>query len=247
MKMMRRITWIGICILSLVSLSVSGQQNFASISFGTSIPLNAYPQTGDLSSGGYAKTGGTIKFDGAYFPGSYLGIGGSFSFGSNYAQQDSLVKDMIIYLEENAGAITEIPDDAEVIYGSGFWNYINLFIGPHFSIRASQRLYFDFRGLAGMTVLRAPDQDLRINFDETEIYTNSNGSKIAFGFTAGGGLRINLNSDLALKLSADYFQTKAKFTYTFDLFRDVADEVPPLDAEFYVKTVELTVGLAYAF
>lgn len=247
MKMMRRITWIGISILTMVSLSASGQQNFASISFGTSMPLNDYAKTGDLSSSGYAKTGGTIKFDGAYFPGSYLGIGGSFSFGSNYAQKDSLVQDMVSYMEENATSIIDIPEDAEIIYGSGFWNYINLFIGPHFSVRVSQKLYFDIRGLAGMTVLRAPDQDLRINFDETSIYTNASGSKLGFGFTAGGGLRINLNSDLALKLSADYFQSKAKFVYTFDLFRDVADEVPPLDAEFYVQTVELTIGLAYAF
>lgn len=245
--MMRRITCIGICILSLVSLSVSGQQNFASISFGTSIPLNDYAKTGDISSNGYAKTGGTIKFDGAYFPGSYLGIGGSFSLGSNYAQQDSLVKDMIAYVEENASSIIEIPDDAEIIYGSGFWNYINLFVGPHFSIRASQKIYLDFRGLAGLTVLRAPDQDLRINFDETSIYTRASGSNLAFGFTAGGGIRINLNSDLALKLSADYFQTKAKFIYEFDLFQGVADDVPPMDAEFYVQTVEITIGLAYAF
>ncbi len=247
MKMMRRIRWIGISILTMVSLSVSGQQNFASISFGTSMPLNDYTKTGDLSSSGYAKTGGTIKFDGAYFPGSYLGIGGSFSFGSNYAERDSLIQDMVSYMEENASTIIDIPEDAEIIYGSGFWNYINLFIGPHFSIRATQKIYLDFRGLAGMTVLRAPDQDLRINFDETSIYTNASGSKLGFGFTAGGGVRINLNSDLALKLSADYFQTKAKFVYTFDLFRDVADEVPPLDAEFYVQTVELTIGLAYAF
>ena len=54
------------------------QQNFASISFGASISLKDYAATGDLSSNGYARTGGTIKFDGAYFPVSYLGIGASF-------------------------------------------------------------------------------------------------------------------------------------------------------------------------
>jgi opacity protein-like surface antigen len=245
--MMRRYTWIGMLLLCLVSITVSGQQNFASISFGASLPQGDYAKAGDLSSNGYAKTGGTIKFDGAYFPGSYLGIGGTFGFGSNFAERDTLVRDMVAYIEENSTSIIDIPEDAEIIYGSGFWNYINLFVGPHFSIRAGQRLYFDFRGLAGMTVLRAPEQDLRINFDETEIYSVSNGNKLAFGFTAGGGLRFNLNSDLALKFSADYFQSKAIFTYTFDLFKDVAEEITPLDAEFYVRTVELTIGLAYAF
>jgi len=245
--MMRRFTWILILFLGLFSLTVSGQQNYASISFGASLPQGGYASTDDLATSGYAKTGGTIKFDGAYFPGSYLGIGGSFSFGSNYAQRDSLLQDMVAYIEENASSIIEIPDDAEIIYGTGFWNYINLFLGPNFSVRATQKLYFDLRALAGMTILRAPDQDLRINFDDTEIYTHTSGNKLAFGFTAGAGMRIDLKSDLALKLSADYFQSKAKFTYKFDLFQGIAEEVPPLDAEFYVRTVELTVGLAYSF
>lgn len=244
---MRRFTWILILFLSLFSLAASGQQNFASISFGATIPQGDYGETGDLSSNGYARTGGAIKFDAGFFPTSYFGIGGSFSFGSNYSVRDSLVQDMVSYIEENASSIIDIPEDAEIIYGSGFWNYINLFLGPHFSFRASQKLYFDFRGLAGLTVLRAPDQDLRINFDGTEIYTHSTRSRLAFGFTAGGGLRYNLNSDLALKLAADFFQSKAQFEYTFDLFQGVAEDIPPLNSEFFVRTVELTVGLAYSF
>jgi opacity protein-like surface antigen len=232
---------------SLFGLAASGQQNFASISFGATIPQGDYAKTGDLTSNGYARTGGAIKFDAGFFPVSYFGIGGSFSFGSNYALRDSLIQDMVTYIEDNASSIIEIPEDAEIIYSAGFWNYINLFLGPHFSIRASQRLYFDFRGLAGLTVLRSPDQDLRINFDGTEIYTRSSRNKLAFGFTAGAGLRYKLNSDLALKLAADYFQSRAQFEYTFDLFQGVAEDVPPLNSDFFVRTLELTVGLAYSF
>lgn len=244
---MRRFTWISMLFLSLFSLVASGQQNFASISFGATIPQGDYAGTGDLASNGYARTGGAIKFDVGFFPGSYLGIGGSFSFGSNYAVRDSMIQDMVTYIEENASSIIDIPEDAEILYGSGFWNYINLFLGPHFSIRASQRLYFDFRGLAGLTVLRSPDQDLRINFDGTEIYTRSSRNRLAFGFTAGAGFRYNLNSDLALKLAADYFQTKSKFEYNFELFQGVAEDIPPLNSDFFVRTVEVTIGLAYSF
>lgn len=233
--------------LGLYSLAVNGQQNFASISFGATIPQGEYAGTGDLTSNGYARTGGAIKFDAGFFPVSYFGIGGSFSFGSNYAVRDSLIQDMVGYIEDNASSIIDIPEDAEIIYGSGFWNYINLFLGPHFSIRASQRLYFDFRGLAGLTVLRLPDQDLRINFDGTEIYTHTSKTNVAFGFTAGAGFRYNLNSDLALKFAADYFQSKAQYEYTFELFQGVADDIPPLASVFHVRTIELTVGLAYSF
>jgi opacity protein-like surface antigen len=230
----------------LMGASLNAQQNFASISFGASLPLGEYGLTGDLASNGYARTGGAIKFDAGYFPASYLGIGGSFSFGSNYAIRDSLLQDMIAYLEENA-TIIDIPSDAEIVYGSGFWNYINLFLGPHFSVRATQRLYLDLRALAGISILRQPDQELSIVYDDTEIFSSVSNNKLSFGFTAGAGLRFNLNDDLALKLGADYSQSRSQFDYTFDLFQGVATDVPPIESDFYVRTLEVSVGLAYGF
>ena len=242
---MRKASLILILCLTGASLQLLAQQNFASISFGASLPRGDYAGTGDLSSNGYANTGGAIKFDAGYFPVSYFGIGGSFSFGSNYAQRDSLGKDIIAYIEENASGGIEIPEEAEIIYGSGFWNYINLHIGPHFSIRVSQSLYFDIRALAGLSVIRAPNQELTITYDGDYIYTSSSYNNVAFGWTAGGGLRFKFNENLALKLSVDYIQTKAKNTYSFDLVQGL--DVPPLDAEFFIKTLELTAGLAYSF
>lgn len=241
---MRKIGWI---ILLFVGLPAYAQQNFASISFGASIPLDDYAETGDLASNGYARTGGAIKFDAAYFPGSYLGIGGSFAFGSNYAIRDSLLQDMVTYIVDNASSIIDIPPGVAE-YGSGFWNYINIFLGPHFTVRATQRLYVDVRVLAGLSVLRPPDQELYIPLDDgTEIFSTSSNNKLTFGFTAGGGLRFKLNENLALKLSADFTQSRSKFEYTFDLFRDVAEDIPPIHSEFFVKTLEASVGLAYAF
>lgn len=242
---MRRAILILALLLTGLSLQLLAQQNFASISFGATLPQGDYASTGDLSSNGYARTGGAIKFDAGYFPVSYFGIGGSFSFGSNYALRDSLAADISRYIEENASAPIEIPEDAEILYGSGFWNYINLHIGPHFSIRASQSLYFDFRALGGLSIIRAPNQELTITYDGDHIYTRSSYNNAAFGWTAGGGIRYKFNENLALKLSVDYVQTKSKNTYTFELVQGL--NVPPLDAEFYIKALELTAGLAYSF
>ena len=244
---MRKAIWILIPFLAGASLQLMAQQNFASISFGASLPQSDYAATGDLSSNGYANTGGAIKFDAGYFPVSYFGIGGSFSFGSNYAKRDSLVNDMISYIEENASGIPDIPDDAEILYGTGFWNYINLFIGPHFSIRANQHLYFDIRFLCGLSIIRPPQQELRITYDEHEIYTQTSHNNAAFGFTTGGGIRYKFNDVLALKLSVDYVQTTAKTSYDFNLYDGVPNDVPPIDAEFKVQALEITAGLAYSF
>ena len=244
---MRKETWIIILMMAVGSMQLTGQQNFASISFGATLPQGDYGATGDLASNGYARTGGAIKFDAAYFPVSYFGIGGSFSFGSNYAIRDSLVKDIISYIEANTPGEIDIPEDAEILYGSGFWNYVNLFIGPHFSIRASEKLYLDFRALAGLSIIRPPDQELRITYDGNNIYSRTSYNNVAFGFTGGAGLRFMLNSNIALKLSGDFIQTKARNTYTFDLFQGPAGDVPPIDAEFYIRAVEITAGLAYSF
>jgi opacity protein-like surface antigen len=244
---MKKLFWILMIWPVYAITPVAAQQSYASISFGASLPMGNYGSTEDLSNSGYAKTGGAIKFDGAFFPVSYIGIGGSFSFGSNYALRDSLLQDMITYIEETASSIIEIPEDAEILYGSGFWNYINLFIGPDFSLRASQRLYFDIRALAGLTFLRAPDQELRINFDNTEIYSRTSRNTLAFGFTTGAAMRYKLNSALALRLGFDYFQSRSKFEYTFDLLQGVAEDVPPIQSNFPVRTMEISAGLAYSF
>ena len=95
--------------------------------------------------------------------------------------------------------------------------------------------------------MRTPDQELAIAFDNTEIFSHVTHSKMSFGYTAGAGVRYSLNSNIALRLGVDFFQTRAQFNYTFDLFRGVAEDVPPIEADFLVRTLELSAGLAYSF
>jgi opacity protein-like surface antigen len=235
--------WI---VLLFCWIPVHAQQNFASISFGASIPVGDYGSTGDLSSHGYARSGGSIKFDAGFFPVSYLGIGGSFSFGSNYSMRDSIRNDVREYVLDNASSIIEIPDDS-ITYGTGFWNYINLFIGPHFSVRASQKLYFDFRILGGLSIIRPPDQELVINVDGQQIYSTASNNKLSYGFMGGAGMRYKLNDNLALKLEASYSMARSRFDYTFDFLSGIAEDIPPIEADFWVSAVEISAGLAYAF
>jgi len=242
--MMRKVLCI---VLALAGMAAYGQQNFASISFGVSNPLGDYGEVGDLAANGYARTGGAIKFDAGYFPTSYLGIGASFSFNNNYGIRDSILRDVIRYLEENAINPIDIPHDAEFDYGSGFWNNIGLYLGPHFSARLSQRIYADLRIVGGVSILRPPDQELFIIFDGTEIHNRTSDHKVSFGFTTGAGFRYRLNDDLALRLAVDYFQSRAKFTYQFNIVEGVAEEIPPLESNFLVRSLDVLVGLAYAF
>jgi opacity protein-like surface antigen len=71
--------------------------------------------------------------------------------------------------------------------------------------------------------------------------------KVAFGFTAGAGMRFKLNESLALRMAVDFSQARARFDYTFDLFAGVAENIPPVKSDFPVRTLDCMVGLAYAF
>ncbi len=244
---MQKHAWFLCIIFVLTSLSSVAQQNFASISFGAALPQGDYGATEDLATSGYARPGGAIKFDAGYFPVSYVGIAGSFSFGSNFAFRDSLLNDMTTHIVENAYTIQDIPGYADTHYGSGFWNYINLFMGPLFSVRASHKLYVDFRALAGLSILRPPDQDLNISYDNTEISAHTTRNMLAFGYGGSTYLRYSLNSGMALKLGADFYQSKATYEYTFEISSLTADEVPPIKSDFFLRTLELTAGLAYSF
>jgi hypothetical protein len=234
-------------VLLFISAGTYAQQNFASISFGTSIPLGAYANMTSLSSSGYAAPGGAIKFDAGYFPVSYFGIGGSFSFGSNYAMRDSMLNDMILHVEEHASLSLDIPEDADILYGSGFWNYISLFLGPHFSLRPARWLYLDMRILAGPSIIRQPDQEMSISFDGTRVFSHMSDNSIALGLTAGWGMRFRLNPSLALRLGVDYFQGRSRFDFNFDLFRGMDEEIPAVESDLMVRTLELSAGLAYSF
>jgi len=240
--MMTRFSWVLILFLSAPLIA---QENFVSISFGISLPQGDYAGTGDLASNGYAKTSGAIKFDAGYFPSSYLGIGGSFSFGSNYAIKDSIRNDIRRHILTHIPG-TGIPDDS-ITYATGFWNYINLFIGPHFSMRPAERVYLDFRVLGGLSILRPPDQEFIaiINGEEIRSFTSSNA--LSLGGVASVGMRYKLNDKLALKLEADYMSTLiTKVVFDYD-FRFAGDVIPPVESELTVSAVELMVGLAYAF
>ncbi len=241
---MGRHLWIP---LLLITAAACAQQNFASLSFGTSLPLAAYADEGDLSATGYAYPGAAIKFDAGYFPVSYLGIGGSFSFGSNLANRDSMLGDMIRHVESHASEPLAIPEEEAIMYGSDFWNYISLFTGPQFSLRPARRIYLDLRALVGVTVQRPPDQDLQVSFDGTQLLARVSNNSVAVGFTAGGGMRFTLNPAIALRLGVDYFQSRSRFGYSFDLLRGTEEEIPGIESDLVIRTLELSAGLAYSF
>ncbi|MBN1133142.1 MAG: outer membrane beta-barrel protein [Bacteroidales bacterium] len=233
-----------LCFLPLVAY---GQQNFASISFGTSLPLGDYAATGDLSKNGYARLGPSISFDAAYFPVSYAGISARFGFGSNYGLRDSMMQDMIKHITTKTQNLINIPDEADITYGTGFWNYVNLFVGPHLSARPSQRLYLDLNILAGISIIKPPDHELIILFDDTEIYSRVSNPDLAFGYSAGAGLRYRFNAGIALKLAVDYYQSHTNFNYAFGLFRGAEEEIEPIHSDYSIKALELSAGLAYSF
>ncbi|MEZ5069718.1 MAG: outer membrane beta-barrel protein [Bacteroidales bacterium] len=230
-------------LLAVAILPVRSQQNFSSFSFGGSLPLGDFRGMNELPIQGFARPGTSIKFDGGYFPGSYLGIGASFSFSSHTVDADSLFSQIVRYVKQNVDF--SALEGTEFDHETGFWNAISLFLGPLYSVRASQRLYLDFRVLAGPTVVRVPEQTLRFSTGGGQVYTRIQDEGIFFGTTGGAGFRYRINERVALKGGLDFFRVSSRSTARYEAFFEVLGAIPDLERKMTLQTLDFSLGLAY--
>lgn len=242
---MKKIHFIFLLLLPLIT--IQGQENYTSFSLGPTIPLGAYSKTGALSGNGYAAGGGIIRLDGAFFPQGYLGLGATFSFGSNYIFRDTLVEGLIDYLNATGSASEQLVNPEYRVNGINIWNYVNIMTGPVFSIRPSQRIYIDFRVLGGLSFFNASSITINIYDAEQQIEARPSANKISLGYTLGTSFRYTLNNGIILRLAVDYYQAGEKLDYDFNMLDLSGREIDPLHAEFSVLNIETTLGIAYSF
>jgi len=235
-----------ISVILISSLITRAQVSNINLSMGATIPLGDYKSTADATSTGYAGTGFTLNIGGKYFIVDYLGIGGTLNYGTNSTDEDALKESWLQYVKDLYPDYV-IPPDANVEFNTNLWNYVNLMVGPVFSIPIS-RISFEFKAQAGISFITPPKRELYITYTNNEIYNNSGGSNVAFGYLLGASIVFQANDDYGVRVGADYFGSKAKL----DLESRVDDGIGGSEIitevwEVPVTAIHATVGIVYFF
>ncbi len=235
-------------ILALSTLlSVSGQNSYIGINLGLSIPGTEFAGSENLFSDGFAVSGFSIEFDGIYFPGSIIGIGGMMGFGSYYTLQDQYYNNAVDYLESHAdNPEFQFPDRSEVLFESGFWNIINLMAGPELAVPFWD-FQFGIRAMGGPSFIITPKKTISYESTYENMLVEARGTDISLSYMYGASLMYFLSPGTSIRIAADYLSGKSN--YNFNAF--IETPLGELDEEttnsVKINTMQLFVGLSYAF
>jgi len=225
-------------LLCLIIFQGYSQRNYLGLSFGSSLPNAEFAKKSLEEDGGYALNGFVLEFSGAYVLDYYVGVAGSFTFSSNPPDRQA-------YGEDLKNALPgPLPPDVTLDLKVGNWLYSNLMAGPLITIPV-WKLNFDFRGIAGICFMMSAPQELYIRAGSEEYFESRSGQTVNFAYMLGTGVRFNVNSSYAIRLSADYFHCRP--TVTVDENGIVGSITGKTSYDMDVGTVNLNIGIAYRF
>ncbi|MBA7518768.1 hypothetical protein ES705_10841 [subsurface metagenome] len=244
---MKRITiFIVFCFFVFTGF---GQKGFMSLSMGASIPVGDFAKSENLYKNGFAETNFVLNFDGAYFFTTYLGIGGTFSFGSNYGGGEDLQNKIKKEIPEILKEFPELslPFEPEYNFNIGQWNYVNLMIGPQISVLLNN-IGLDFKVLGGLSFITSPEREVTLQLTDGEFASSQENRQLNFGCILGSGFRFGVGRNTAIRLSADYFYSKSSFeiknSYQTDgILTDLRNDKYKLP----ITSVHVALGIAYNF
>jgi len=238
---MKRIALVLITVI--FSLYTNAQDSFMSISMGASIPFGDYASTNKILGSGYAGTNFVLNFDGSYILIPFVGIGGTFSFGSNYTDTDALKKQVANIFQELYPTYP-IPIDSDIEVTLGPWRYVNLMFGPQFSFPLVV-LQLDIRALGGVSFVMPPDRELSITTAEGDYFSSQQGQLVNLGYLIGGGLRFGMRGATSFRISADYYHSKPTLEIENEFLKD--NDIKIQEYDMSINTLHVAIGLAFNF
>lgn len=232
-------TWV-------LCLALQAQDSFLGLSMGASFPIGDYASGNDAFSSGYAGTNFVLNFDASYVVAPFIGVGATFSFGSNYADEDALKKTILPDLAQRYSQIDfPAPEDAEFNINMGKWTYINLMVGPNVSIPLVI-LHLDLRALGGIMFLTPPEREIEITWIDDEIFTSQSSQLIHFGYVLGAGIRFGMRSGTGIRIAADYFSSKPLMEVKTDHLL-IPEKEKTVEFKLPMRTLHVTLGLCFNF
>jgi len=244
---MKKAIIIPVCILFL-TFNAWAQESYLGFSLGTSLPRGDFASAESLFDDAYAIPGFTVNFEGYYFPVQFIGIGGVLGFGSLYAENDNYLDHLLEYAwtQNEIPVFGSQPLADDVIFESGFWNYVNLMIGPEISVPFG-RFQAGIHGLAGLTMAFYPKRELFYEEGSNTIETSTKGPSAAFAYSYGASLLYKSRSGTGLKLSADYLSSGASYDFKMDVISSTNEYSLTRSEDIDLEALSICVGFFYIF
>lgn len=228
---------LSLIILTLLSFTIRAQDNYMSLSFGASKPLNCFAMTDDILTDGYAHTGFMADYSGAYYPLKYLGFAGNIRFSTNGINFEEAQSDLL-------ALIPVMTDTLNTSLEMGVWNTVSLAVGPQFTITSGD-FNFDIFLLGGFDVVAGPKMDLTAELTSGEyFYTTLESQKLSLGFETGASIRYFFSGGTGIRIFSTYQQTSAKGELRKEL-DSIDDDIQKSDYKTSIQMINFGIGLIY--
>lgn len=237
-----------IIILAFGIISAKSQDSYIGFSLGTGIPQGEFAENEDIFSDGYAIPGFAVSFEGFYYPISIVGIGGSLGFGSVYAERDVYLGHLLDHIETQTQVpvLSQVPPANETSFESGFWNYVNLMLGPEISVPFGP-FQAGIRALGGLNMSFYPKRDMSYAEGLDDITAIAKGISANFAYSYGGSILYQSRPGTGFKLSADYFSSSASYDFELTNNTDLETYTDLREEEIEMEAISVSLGFFYVF
>jgi len=224
--------------LLLLPFSLNGQNSFMALSFGGNIPLQDFAKDTRLTHHGFALSGFTGDYSGAFFLKKNIGLSGNIRYASNSVNENAIL-DLLA-----EGFPSDFPLSDEPSYITGFWKYVSVLTGPEYTF-TSKRINFDLYTQVGLNfVLPIQMSTYAANFDDyydrrLDIRT------VNLAIEAGCALRYHLNAYSSVRIHLGWFLSKCKGEITEVMEVQGTRTSDNIEYSCLINSVNAGIGIAY--
>ncbi len=248
---MKHLLLVIFLVTSISIFSQESSKNILGMSMGISVPINSFAKASceDCNST-CVKNGIMLSFDDVYFITHYIGVTAVASFSQNGVNADSIeynVTHRVSNLLSNIDNSFIFPDEDNYIINLGTWTHANIMAGTILSFPVKS-ICFDFRALAGLSVISSPDKELKLdfaggNFNSYEKIKNTP----SIVYLLGTCIRYHISSGYFVRLMVDWTYSQATIEINDQITHTTQVQEMSIRSDYDVTTNLVYAGLSFAY
>jgi hypothetical protein len=201
---------------------------YLGVSFGLASPVGdfASKSTDTNAKAGFAKTGFNTNLHFGYLASKHFGFASNFSYSTHQIKSEAFY-----------AAIQDI--DPSFRLSADHWQYFTLLVGPMATVSASDKAFFDFKLLGGISNINFPTvrgTSGSVNASSKEKW------ETAFAWQIATNFRYNFTPNAFFLVNLDYSHTKPKANITVT---NGSTEVVGVEQEVGVINTNVGIGINF--